>query len=71
MAVQVLDEVQRRKWDSSDDQLFYAEPRFVQHLDEAFRGRLTQLYRDRIPARAVVLDLMSSWVSHLPDEAIY
>jgi len=71
VAVQVLTEAQRRKWDSSDDQLFYAEPRFVQHLDDAFRARLTQLYRDRIPARAVVLDLMSSWVSHLPDDGIY
>ena len=71
VAVQVLNEAQRRKWDSSDDQLFYAEPRFVQHLDEAFRARLTELYRERIPARAVVLDLMSSWVSHLPDDVIY
>lgn len=71
MAVQVLSESQRRKWDSSDDQLFYAEPRFVQHLDAGFRERLTQLYRDRMPERAVVLDLMSSWVSHLPDDVIY
>ena len=71
MAVQVLTELQRRKWDSSDDQLFYAEPRFVQHLDESFRERLTQLYRERIPNRAVVLDLMSSWVSHLPEDVLY
>jgi len=71
MAVQVLTDSQRRKWDASDDQLFYAEPRFVQHLDEAFRARLTELYRQRIPARAVVLDLMSSWVSHLPEDVIY
>ena len=71
VAVPVLNEAQRRKWDSSDDALFYAEPRFVQHLDEAFRARLTALYRERIPARAVVLDLMSSWVSHLPDDVIY
>ena len=71
VAVSVLSEAQRRKWDSSDDQLFYAEPRFVQHLDDAFRERLTQLYRERIPRRAVVLDLMSSWVSHLPDDGVY
>ena len=45
----VLTEDQRRKWDESNDDLFYAEPRFVQHLDEAFRRRLTQLYRQRIP----------------------
>lgn len=71
MVVQVLSEAQRRKWDSSDDQLFYAEPRFVHHLDGAFRERLTALYRDRIPAHAEVLDLMSSWVSHLPDDVTY
>jgi SAM-dependent methyltransferase len=71
VAVQMLSEAQRRKWDTSDDKLFYAEPRFVQHLDEAFRARLTQLYRDRLPPRGVLLDLMSSWVSHLPDDVIY
>ena len=71
MAVQVLTESQRRKWDSSDDAMFYAEPRFVHHLDAAFRHRLTQLYRERIPTGAVVLDLMSSWVSHLPDDVAY
>jgi SAM-dependent methyltransferase len=69
--MQVLSEAQRRKWDGSDDELFYAEPRFVHHLDAAFRQRLTQLYRERIPADAVVLDLMSSWVSHLPDDVSY
>lgn len=71
MAVQVLNEAERRKLDSSDDTLFYAEPRFVQHLDGAFRRRLTALYRERIPPCAVVLDLMSSWVSHLPEEGRY
>lgn len=71
MVVQVLSEAQRRRWDNSDDALFYAQPRFVHHLDAAFRQRLTQLYRDRIPAEAVVLDLMSSWVSHLPVDVEY
>ena len=71
MVVTVLSDEQRRKWDTSDDTLFYAEPRFVHHLDAAFRQRLTQLYRERIPAGAVVLDLMSSWVSHLPDDVTY
>jgi SAM-dependent methyltransferase len=71
MAVMVLSEAERRKLDGSDDALFYAEPRFVQHLDGAFRRRLTALYRERIPPCAVVLDLMSSWVSHLPEEVAY
>ena len=71
MAHQLLRPEQRRKLDASDDALFYAQPRFVQHLDGGFRARLTQLYRQRIPPGAVVLDLMSSWVSHLPEEVAY
>jgi len=67
-AVSVLSEPERWKQDRSDDALFYAEPRFVQHLDGAFRARLTALYLERIHPEAVVLDLMSSWVSHLPAE---
>jgi len=71
MVVPVLSEAQRLKLDPSDDALFYAQPRFVQHLDGAFRQRLTDLYRERIAAGSVVLDLMSSWVSHLPEEIRY
>jgi len=69
--VEVLSAAERDKLDGTDDALFYAEPRFVQHLDGAFRNRLTRLYRERIPPCAVVLDLMSSWVSHLPDGIAY
>jgi len=71
MVVQVLAEVDRRKLDGADDALFYAVPRFVQHLDGGFRARLTDLYRQRIPAGAQLLDLMASWVSHLPEEIRY
>ena len=70
-AVRVLEESQRYKLDGSDDALFYSEPRFVHHLDAGFRARLTQLYRERIPPCAEVLDLMSSWVSHLPEDITY
>jgi SAM-dependent methyltransferase len=71
MVVQVLADQERFKLDRADDALFYAEPRFVHHLDGAFRARLTALYRQRIPPCAVVLDLMSSWVSHLPADVSY
>ena len=70
-AVRILEESQRYKLDGSDDALFYRKPRFVHHLDAGFRSRLTQLYRERIPPCADVLDLMSSWVSHLPEEITY
>jgi len=69
--MELLSPADRTKLDGGDDALFYAEPRFVQHLDAAFRARLTALYRERIPPCAVVLDLMSSWVSHLPEDVSY
>ena len=69
--VRVLEESQRFKLDRSDDAIFYNEPRFVHHLDAPFRERLTSLYRHKLPPCAVVLDLMSSWVSNLPDDVIY
>lgn len=59
---------QRIKLDDSDDQLFYSYPRFVTHVDEGFIQQLTDLYRQRIPAKARILDMMSSWVSHLPTD---
>lgn len=71
MTIQILTEDQRWKQDQNDDELFYREPRFVHHLDEAFRRRLTNLYLNHIPNNVTILDLMSSWVSHLPENASY
>jgi SAM-dependent methyltransferase len=68
---QVLTQAQRIKLDSDDDAVFYRDPRFVHHLDAGFRQRLTQLYRERLHPSATLLDLMSSWVSHLPDDIRY
>ena len=56
------------KEDAGDDLAFYAPPRLVTHIDEVAVEALTGLYRDLLPGGARVLDLMSSWVSHLPDE---
>ena len=52
--------------DQSPDELFYREPRFVTHIDDATIEALTQLYRELIPPGVAVLDVMSSWISHLP-----
>jgi len=57
-----------RRLDESDDADFYAEQRLVTHIDDATIAALTQLYRERLPAGGAILDLMSSWVSHLPPE---
>lgn len=66
--MELLQDRDRSKLDSSDDALFYEMPRFVTHVDESFIDRLTQLYRDRLAPQTQILDLMSSWVSHLPDD---
>ena len=60
-----------RREDEAPDERFYAEPRLVTHIDEAAIAAVTQLYREYLPADAAVLDLMSSWVSHLPAEVAY
>lgn len=54
--------------DESDDAHFYSMPRFVVHIDAATIAALTQVYREILPVGGAVLDLMSSWVSHLPEE---
>ncbi|WNZ22672.1 class I SAM-dependent methyltransferase [Leptolyngbya sp. NK1-12] len=64
----LLQPAQRTKLDESDDRLFYDFPRFVTHVDEGFIQQLTDLYRERLQPHSRILDLMSSWVSHLPEE---
>ena len=64
----VLDDAARSKLFDGDDEQFYRSPRFVQHVDDAFRERLTALYRDVLAPGDDVFDAMSSWVSHLPSD---
>ncbi|MFB2896403.1 class I SAM-dependent methyltransferase [Aerosakkonemataceae cyanobacterium BLCC-F50] len=59
---------QRTKLDDTDDSLFYSFPRFVTHVDDGFIQQLTDLYRERLKPNTRIFDMMSSWVSHLPDE---
>ena len=59
LAVSVLSEAERWKQDRAHDALFYAELRFVQHLDLAFRSRLTALYANldqRLPLESGSFD---------------
>ena len=57
--------------DDTDDELFYEPPRLVLHIDDGAVAALTELYRSVLPAGGVLLDLMGSWVSHLPSEIEY
>lgn len=58
----------RTKQDPSNDNDFYDAPRFVTHVDAGFIEQLTQLYKEKLQPNTRILDLMSSWVSHLPED---
>ena len=60
-----------RRTDESPDEEFYRTPRLVTHIDEGAIAAVTQLYRELFPSSGEILDLMSSWVSHLPPEVEY
>jgi SAM-dependent methyltransferase len=60
-----------RRHDEYPDAMFYRQPRFVTHIDDGAIATVTQLYRELFPAESCILDLMSSWVSHLPAEVHY
>jgi hypothetical protein len=64
----MLQATQRTKLDPTDDTEFYSFPRFVTHVDDGFIQQLTDLYRERLQPHSRVFDMMSSWVSHLPDD---
>lgn len=54
--------------DDGDDAVFYAPARLVTHIDDQAIAALGSFYGETIPPGSTVLDLMSSWVSHLPQE---
>lgn len=51
--------------DDSNDERFYSEARKVVHIDEGAIAASRELYGELVPESGVVLDLMSSWRSHL------
>jgi hypothetical protein len=71
MAPSLLQPHQRQKLDPTQDDVFYSVPRLVTHVDEGFISQLTDLYQQRLPAGGRILDLMSSWVSHLPKDVAF
>jgi ubiquinone/menaquinone biosynthesis C-methylase UbiE len=60
-----------RRYDETPDEEFYSVPRLITHIDDGAIAAVTQLYREFFPPGGKILDLMSSWVSHLPDEVRY
>lgn len=60
------------KQDPSRDELFYSVPRKVVHIDngaiEALRAYLATVFKPVTKESISILDLMSSWRSHLPND---
>ena len=56
-----------RRLDEAQDELFYLEPRFVVHIDQTAIQTIGEIFRAKLPKSGAILDLMSSWRSHLPD----
>ena len=59
------------RYDETPDEEFYRTTRLVTHIDDRAIAAVTELYRENFPADGTILDLMSSWVSHLPPEVGY
>ena len=57
--------------DDSADEAFYSSPRMVNHIDDATINEITRFYQETLKPEDELLDLMSSWVSHLPKDVTY
>ncbi|NJN19595.1 MAG: methyltransferase domain-containing protein [Oscillochloris sp.] len=56
------------RYDESDDAHFYVYPRLTAHIDDAAQKAVAQIFREELPAQGHVLDLMSSYISHIPSD---
>jgi hypothetical protein len=54
------------RMDEDDDRVFYRQARKVVHIDDGAIAAVGRLFRELVPPGSVVLDLMSSWRSHWP-----
>src|SRR5918998_1688910 len=57
-----------QRYDPADDSLFYRPPRKVVHIDDCAIQTLGEIYAELLPRSGTLLDLMSSWRTHLPPE---
>ena len=53
--------------DEQDDAIFYKDPRFITHIDSQAQEMIKTLYGNLLQPGMRVLDLMSSWRSHVPE----
>lgn len=56
------------RYDPSDDGYFYAVERKTVHIEPGAIAALRDRYAELLPRGEPILDLMSSWRSHLPED---
>ena len=56
-----------KRENESPDQNFYQQPRWIHHIDENAIKVIKVIYDQFLKNDMQVLDLMSSWTSHIPD----
>lgn len=54
-----------------DDSIFYDKPRLTAHIDSKCHENLVKTYERILPPSGKILDLMSSYQSHIPTEREY
>ena len=54
--------------DETDDGLFYDQPRLVVHIDEYAIEAIASYFGNVLPRGGAILDLMSSWRSHMLED---
>ena len=57
-----------KREDETPDSRFYTEPRYVQHIDDTAIEIIRNTYGRFMKDEMHILDLMSSWQSHLPEK---
>ena len=54
--------------DPMSDAEFYSFPRFCTHIDDHAIDKLSLFYKDHLKDNSTIVDLCSSWISHLPPD---
>ena len=67
LATDFLGEDSFARRDNRPDNMFYATPRMVHHLDSRARSVVKDIHDNYLPKDGPILDLMASWDSHLPE----
>ncbi len=57
-----------RRIDDSEDEAFYSMPRFLVHIDDGAIAKVGEIYAQLLPQGGAILDMMSSWRTHLTEQ---